>query len=45
VGIRAVDKPTSDMLSRKRKKYIGRCNVGSRAMIQRIAPLPRADRR
>lgn len=34
VGIRAVDKPTSDMLSRKRKKYIGRCSVGSRAMIQ-----------
>lgn len=45
VGIRAVAKPTSDTLSRKRKKYIGRCRVGSRAMIQRIVPLPRAERR
>lgn len=45
VGIRAVAKPTSDTFSRKRKKYIGRCKVGSRAMTQRIVPLPRAERR
>lgn len=45
VGIRAVAKPTSDTLSRKRKKYIGQCKVGSRAMIQRIVLLPRTERR
>lgn len=45
VGIRAVAKPMSDTLSRKRKKYIGRCKVESRAMTQRIVLLPRAERR
>lgn len=45
VGIRAVDKPTSDTLSRKRKKYIGWYKVGSMAMIQRIVLLPRTERR
>lgn len=38
-------KPTSDTLSKKRKKYIGRCRVESKAMIQRIVPLPTAERR
>lgn len=45
VGIRAVAKPTSDTLSRKRKKYIGWCKVGSMAMTQRTVLLPRRERR